>query len=1288
MNKKLYFLYFIFTFVSVKYHAQLSKVPVQEFATTAGTQEFYLKSITKTDVNKNVYVAGATLNGLGNYDMLLTKYSPAGAIIWVKQYAGAGNGNDAAVNFILDASFNVYVVGTVYTSATNNNDMLVIKYNSAGVQQWLKTYNGAASMADVGADIVIGNNNVFITGGVQTINGFTDYATIKYSSTGVFQWAKTYDYLGMYDGAQKITFTTGGNGTVTVAGGVQQSPNTWRFGVVSYDGLNGNQLNATISGGNASGIDQVNDITKDAVGNIYVTGSIVNTGTGRDMYTIKINQADLSTAWIANYNSTGSLEDISNGIAVDASNNVYVTGYSQSAAQGKNYTTIKYNSSGVQQWLQTYNGAANSDDEASAILFDNNFVYVTGTSKINGNKDYFTICYTNAGVKTWEIGYNGTNNKDDIASSMAIDNAKSIIVAGQSNMDPTSRTYTTVKYLQKDLYNPKPTIAAKGKAAYKENRGQVLNTNLTPNTTIKYYCDESYPSTYIDDNKISYLFSSLDTNETDSLHRVDMQFNKGFGNAKVYPTGLRNTFYNYYIGNMTRNGERTLAYNSIVKYGVYTNTDVIYTQNSRGYTHSIVARSGAPTANFEMQYTGQSGLTVDGLGNLNIATTLGTLKQPRAKAYTMNNTTGVLTLLGWQPTYVVTGGNKVTFTLGTWPAGSTLVIEMVKAGEQMIDFLPIANLGWSTYVGGNGYDVYLATKTDGIGFQYAAGFSTSPVFPAFGGGQGTNLSTYSAMWSKFDGVHAMKFSTFYGGNTLSGYTTVGTDIDVIAPSGDPSHAVFLVGYTDDSNLQIVPYSGADNDETMDGDGDGFIARFNNDGILSFARFFGGDGVESINSIDHDDNQNIYITGDVGDVSTNFPLLDIGGNGYYEGALLGNGDFFISKINSTLDLTWSTFYGGSTGYETPINLVFDKELNNFYVSGRTYSTDLPLSENYYDNTYGGFRDAFIIKFATNGVLLWGTYLGGGSYDGDYSDISIKSNNKLYFTTTSYSNDLYQSYNTVNWADNTYAGNGDLFILVLDLITMQPEWASYFGESQYEGSPVILCDNGAGFFLAGATGSGNYVLQDDLGVNYQQDYQQDDCGYGDESFLVHFYPSFQKDWLTYFGGDSSCTETIVSAENPQDMDSYYNGTESFLYMVGTCGNFENADETKNFPRVDYDGDAVVSYFDPIFNSGILDAFISMFRIPNLATNIDGNNSLNNTLFIYPNPAGSVINVFLINQAEKNLDLVICNNLGQIVHSHKNTSEGNNLIDISKLSSGQYLVLIKSKDLVIGTARFIKE
>ena len=148
-----------------------------DWSSTTGSQNFFYKNVTKTDASNNVYIAGATMNGYGNYDMLLVKYNSSGTAQWTKQYDGGGNGPDVATGLYIDGSGNVYITG--FTTTTTNVDMITIKYNSSGTQQWISQYNGSGNGYDGGADISGNANGIFVTG--STYN----------SSGNIFTWLNT-----------------------------------------------------------------------------------------------------------------------------------------------------------------------------------------------------------------------------------------------------------------------------------------------------------------------------------------------------------------------------------------------------------------------------------------------------------------------------------------------------------------------------------------------------------------------------------------------------------------------------------------------------------------------------------------------------------------------------------------------------------------------------------------------------------------------------------------------------------------------------------------------------------------------------------------------------------------------------------------------------------------------------------------------------------------------------------------------------------------------------------------
>jgi len=153
--------------------------------------------------------------------------------------------------------------------------------------------------------------------------------------------------------------------------------------------------------------------------------------------------------WVRHYASgLIPVNDYAYAVAVDGSGNVYVTGYSYGSGTSTDYATIKYNAAGAQQWVARYNRPGNSDDGATALAVDaTGNVYVTGYSRSSGtSRDYATIKYNAAGAKEWEARYNRPENSDDIATALAVDATGNVYVTGYSVGSGNSYDYATIKY--------------------------------------------------------------------------------------------------------------------------------------------------------------------------------------------------------------------------------------------------------------------------------------------------------------------------------------------------------------------------------------------------------------------------------------------------------------------------------------------------------------------------------------------------------------------------------------------------------------------------------------------------------------------------------------------------------------------------------------------------------------------------------------------------------------------------------------------------------------------------
>ena len=342
------------------------------------------------DASGNVYVTGWSLGNGTADDYATIKYYPNGDTAWVRRYDGPGGNIDRAWAIAVDDSGNVYVTGYSVGSGTSS-DYATIKYYPNGDTAWVRRFNGLADSTDEAKAIAVDNSgNVYVTG--QTNGGDSDdYATIKYYSNGETAWVRIYDE-NMSDYARAIAVDDSGN--VYVTGYSMGSGTYYDYATIKYNPYGDTAWVRRYNGAGDS-LDQANGIAVDNSGNVYVTGYSWGTGTRHDYVTIKY-YPNGDTAWVRIYDGPGHSDDVANAIALDGHGNVYVTGGDIDVGTAEDYATIKYKPNGNTDWVKRYDGAVNNTDEAGAIAVGKHGnVYVTGYSYGNGTYiDYATIKYS------------------------------------------------------------------------------------------------------------------------------------------------------------------------------------------------------------------------------------------------------------------------------------------------------------------------------------------------------------------------------------------------------------------------------------------------------------------------------------------------------------------------------------------------------------------------------------------------------------------------------------------------------------------------------------------------------------------------------------------------------------------------------------------------------------------------------------------------------------------------------------------------------------------------------
>ena len=211
--------------------------------------------------------------------------------------------------------------------------------------------------------------------------------------------------------------------------------------------------------------DECNSIAVDGDANIYVTGYSTNTwdvdatgplhshSGGDDITVLKLDK-DGAYQWHTFYGSA--VQDQGNGVALDGSGNVYVTGFSAETwnvdATGPLHTysgnhdilVLKLNSSGTYQW-HTFYGSASANDYGNDLVIDNSGgIYVAGRSLASwqsgdgynplhdytGGEDIMNLKLDSSGNYQWHTFHGSAVN--DRGQDIALDSRGFIHTAGYS----------------------------------------------------------------------------------------------------------------------------------------------------------------------------------------------------------------------------------------------------------------------------------------------------------------------------------------------------------------------------------------------------------------------------------------------------------------------------------------------------------------------------------------------------------------------------------------------------------------------------------------------------------------------------------------------------------------------------------------------------------------------------------------------------------------------------------------------------------------------------------------
>lgn len=366
-------------------------------------------------------VGADSVAGAGRSDAFIAALAPDNTVRWARSYGGITA--DAANGVALDGTGNVYIAGTFTVSAElgmgmvasrGDTDVFVISLESEGGVRWVRSFG--AEGADAAFGVAADASGVYVTGSVRNTVDFGGGATTGTASPdpyvlalgrdGAFRWARRFAAVSPRTGSGAgYGVAVGADGNVAVAGYFQGAPT---FGT-----------DLLVSAGNF------------------------------DIFVVSLTSAGMQR-WSRRYG--GAAVDWAQGVTVDASSNVFVTGYYQTSADlgggtltapsGTDGFIASYTSAGAHRWSRRFGGATGvfgtatgygvRVDPTGAVLvagsFSGNVDFGGGLRASAGRLDAFLASWTNTGTARWSRRFGGDG--DDELRGAAIDASAAIYAAG------------------------------------------------------------------------------------------------------------------------------------------------------------------------------------------------------------------------------------------------------------------------------------------------------------------------------------------------------------------------------------------------------------------------------------------------------------------------------------------------------------------------------------------------------------------------------------------------------------------------------------------------------------------------------------------------------------------------------------------------------------------------------------------------------------------------------------------------------------------------------------------
>jgi hypothetical protein len=555
---------------------------------------------------------------------------------------------------------------------------------------------------------------------------------------------------------------------------------------------------------------------------------------------------------------------------------------------------------------------------------------------------------------------------------------------------------------------------------FTENLGQVVDQNWQPRVDVLFGGVVGNMVFHLRKTGISYQLgeapkftNAKDTTKRRVRYRLDLEWVNCNTQCVIKKEGMRKDYNNFYDAPYPNGITHVKSFGKVIYQQLYSNIDLMFYGKENLLKYDLVVKPGGDPSQIQLNVEGATAITLQDDGSILIKTPLGNVHEGAPVAYqdskkipvqwSVRNNSLSFKLGAYDSkkvliidpavrlwgTFYGTSGSELGNCVATDTAGCVYMAGDVNVGAStsgtiiattgsfqdwslnqqnpfLVKFDPNGVRLWGTYYGGQDYSIDAYCCVDSSGNVFLSGnttytaASTNTYIASVGAHQTLPGGAGDAFLAKFDANGVRLWGTFYGGTALD---------KAIACTTDRFGNVFLVGSTSSSGGTVIATPGT-HQPTMSGPGDGYVVKFNGAGIRQWGTYYGGTAGDDTRNCSADTAGNIFIVGH----TSSFNGISTPGC-HQPTAAINVLCPYVAKLNKNGIRKWGTYYcGTSTDY---VDGCATDRSGNVFVTGAAaaYTNNAISSPSAFQSVCNGNADAYLVKFDTAGIRLWGTYIGG-------------------------------------------------------------------------------------------------------------------------------------------------------------------------------------------------------------------------------------------------------------------------------------------------------------------------